>query len=72
MEKKLLTYEELIKLDLDPHHHVNVIYIDGTYTYNSTFRWVKGVYACFSQNTCIRFEVISNMHDNPELLEVEE
>ena len=57
VKKKLFTYEELIKLDLDPHHPVNVIYIDGTYAYNSTFRWVKGVYAGFSQNTGIRFEV---------------
>ena len=68
MKKKLLTYEELIKLDLDPHHPVNVIYIDGTYAYNSTFRWVKGIYVGFSQNPCIRFEVIGNIHDNPELL----
>ena len=57
MEKKLLTYEDLVKLDLDPHRPVNVIYIDGRYAYNSTFRWVKSVYAGFSQNTGIRFEV---------------
>ena len=57
MKKKLITYEDLVKLDLDPHCPVNVIYIDGTYTYNSTFRWVKGVYVGFSQNTGIRFEV---------------
>ena len=64
VKKKLLTYEELIKLDLDPHHPVNVIYLDGTYAYNSTFRWVKGIYVGFSQNPCIRFEVIGNIHDN--------
>lgn len=64
MKKKLLTYEELIKLDLDPHHPVNVIYIDGTYAYNSTFRWVKGIYVGFSQNPGIRFEVIGNVFDN--------
>ena len=57
MKKKLLTYEDLVKLDLDSHCPVNVIYIDGTYAYNSTFRWVKSVYAGFSQNTGIRFEV---------------
>ena len=61
MEKKLLTYEELIKLNLDPHCPVNVIYKNGTYTYNSTFRWVKSVYAGFSQNSAIRFEVMEEI-----------
>ena len=61
MEKKLLAYEDLVKLDLDPHCHVNVIYIDGTYAYNSTFKWVKSVYAWFSQNSVIRFEVMEEI-----------
>ena len=61
MEKKLLTYEDLVKLDLDPHCLVNVIYIDGTYAYNSTFKWVKSVYALFSQNSVIRFEVMEEI-----------
>ena len=58
MKKKLLTYEDLVKLDLDPHCSVNVIYIDGTYAYNSTFKWVKSVYVGFGQNSVIRFEVM--------------
>lgn len=57
MKKKLFTYEELAHLDLDPHYPVNVVYLDGTYAYNSTFRWVKGVYVGFNQNSNIRFEV---------------
>ena len=58
MKKKLFTYEDLVKLDLDPYCPVNVIYIDGTCAYNSTFKWVKSVYAGFSQNSVIRFEVM--------------
>lgn len=61
MEKKLLTYEELIKLDLDPHCPVNIIYIDSTYAYNSTFKWVKSVYEGFSKNSVIRFEVMEEI-----------
>lgn len=41
MEKKLLAYKDLVKLDLNQHCPVNVIYIDGTYAYNSTFKMGK-------------------------------
>ena len=46
---------------LDSCSIANLIYKDGTYTYNSTFRWVKSVYAGFSQNSAIRFEVMEEI-----------
>lgn len=34
---------------------------DGTYAYNSTFKWVKSVYAGFSQNSIIRLKVMEEI-----------
>lgn len=53
----IFTYSELENLNLDPHHKVKVLYADGSYSYDSTFRWVTGVYKNFIKHDEIIFEI---------------
>lgn len=58
---KLITFDELCKLRLNPKTPVIVHYLFKIkYSYKSTYKWTSSIYKNFIKNNEIMFEVAEN------------
>lgn len=56
-----MTYAKMVRLNLNPHTKVTIIYVDASYQFVSTYHWAVSVYSeqfCKTHN--VRFKVERN------------